>query len=190
MRLQLLLAAVSTLALVAGVVVALAVTDTIVIQSQVSTEFVTETEPARTVTVTETVRRRASSPPPIATEAVGDCSREPNEDRVSAVPIAIGTCSAAIETQNDRDWYRFESPGGGQFRLTVQKAETAEEGGTIIATLYDDAGRIESEHVAADEPLTISYTLAPGSELVLELVDGCSPGGCGVGGYSFELEAL
>lgn len=187
-RAHLFLAAASTLATIAGLVVALVATDTIAI-SRPGESQTAEPQPARTVT--QTVTETVTVPAPAASpEPNGPCSQEPNEDRLSAVPVSLGSCDAAIETENDRDWYRFETPSGGQFELTVQKAETSEEFGTIIATVYVDEEQVESEQVASDEPFVLRYTLAAGSELLIELIDGCSPGGCGVGGYSFELEPL
>jgi hypothetical protein len=141
-----------------------------------------------TATVTETV----TAMPPLAKRGgPGGCNREPNDDRISASPISLGACGAALETQNDHDWFLFETPKGGQFELIVQKEETGEEGDTIIAVIYEGSSQIEDEHVAADEPFILRQTLQPGAELAIEILDGCGPpGGCGLGGYSLELRAL
>ncbi|HVQ57860.1 MAG TPA: hypothetical protein VMS60_03025 [Solirubrobacterales bacterium] len=188
-RVQLLIACVGAIATVAGAVAAFVVTDRISISSNGTTsgETTSAPEPAETVTVTETV----TVPPPISAGVdPGSCDQEPNEARIDARRISLGVCNAAIETQNDHDWYLFETPRGGQFQLTIQKELTAEESGTVIATIYDSGGEVESQHVAADEPFSFSYTLSPEAEFAIELIDGCSPGGCGVGEYSLELEQL
>lgn len=187
---HLVLAVVSTLATLAGVVVALVATDTIVISASGDTTTTEVTVPPRTVTatVTETV----TAVPPLAKGGeAGGCNQEPNDDRISATLVSLGACEAVLETQNDRDWFLFETPRGGQFELVVQKEETEEESGTIIVVIYEGSNQIEDEHVAADEPFTLRQTLQPGAELAVEIVDGCGPpGGCGLGGYSLELRAL
>lgn len=178
---------VATLVTIAGFVLGLVATDTIEIsRPDEQGPAATVTAPPRTVVETVTVTAPVAADP-----GSGPCNGEPNEDRRSANRISLGSCEAMIETVNDRDWFLFESPAGGQVELTVQKEEGAEEFGTIIVTVFDGASEVESEHVAADEPLVLPYTLESGSEMAIEVMDGCGPpGGCGLDAYTIELDAF
>lgn len=190
-RLDLFLRIVGILAAIATpIIVALIATDTIVVQGNSSAKSKTtpKSGPQRGPQ-SESSRPRQQLP--LAVKADGPCNREPNEDRMSALLISLETCEAALETDNDNDWFRFESPRGGQFQLVFEKEKTSQANGSIIVTVWADQQQIESpEHLTAEKPLVIPYTLKAGSELAMELIDGCAPGGCGLGGYSIAVKSL
>jgi hypothetical protein len=183
-RAHLAFAGICTLATVAGLIVALVATDTIVISSPNDGDAgKAEAEPPLTVTEPVTRTESESSAPRVP----ADCTREPNDERIEATPVALGVCRAGIETLNDQDWYRFTSPQGGPVTARIEKAESGELGDVIAVTIFEDDAQIESELVASDEPFTFPYTLASGSEMIIEIQDGCSPA-CGPSGYVLKLE--
>lgn len=181
------LAAISAVATIAGVMVALLATDTIVISSPGSAGA--ETTQSEPLVVPETVVETVTVPPPAPDVRVtGPCNREPNEQRIEATPISLGVCRAAVETGNDRDWYLFQSPRGGQVKVVVERAETKESGDVIAASLYErEGGPIATEIVASDEPFVFAHTLPPESELAIRIEDGCAPA-CEPAGYALKIE--